>query len=111
MAGDLWALYRFSVDDIKSPAMMRVACQLIQRVNVEPFSMARAEIAHMPSLYGWTPEAEALASVYELIEAFMSMFANKRAKIAPYPNRPNVERPKPLSMGEAAARLASFAAS
>lgn len=74
--------------------------------------MARAELAGAPGLFGWTHESEAIASLYELIEVFMRMFAQKRgAGVDLYPNRPNVEHRRPLSIGEAASYFAAVAVS
>ena len=110
MAGDLWALYRLTVDDLaRSPAMHRVFAELYERIAVEPWSMARTEILGDDLFYGWTPEAAATAACVEETRAvaatIASLASKKKRRVEPYEGRPKPRRKQPKTLAEAFAQF------
>lgn len=106
MAGDFWALYGLTEDCLAvSPCFTRIMSQLLQRVGYEPYSMFRAMQLGSPSWFGWTLEAEAVASVVEETRGntltVAAVAGGKRRKVERYEGRPHTVKQRPRTIKDA----------
>lgn len=91
----MWALYRITVDDLTTPAMVRVFCDLLERIPYESAARSRAEQAGDEKLYGWSAKTAALACIVEELRATQLLIAHivggnkKIAETEPYQASPD----------------------
>lgn len=115
MSGDFWALYGLSVDDVqKSPGMVRVFYELLERIAYEPFSLYRAQRLGGDYWFGWTTENDVLASIVEELRGNTLTVASVGGgkgiprKIEVYQDRPQVKAKRPRTLKEAMAHIKSL---
>ena len=109
MAGDLWALYRVTVDDVTTPAKYRVFCDLLERLQYEPMSLVRARQNGEMKLMGYSRVAEELADAIDHLRQLTATViavgtgAKRIKESAPYERRPGVGKRQPATLTQALA--------